>query len=409
MTTGQQRSCSHPTMQAASKSAPADISATPETPTRLLRVFLCHAEEDKPAVRPLYQRLLADGVDPWFDEESLEGGEHWQEEIARAVRSTDAVIICLSTSATSQASHFNKQVKRALDMADEQPEGSIFIIPLKLDACSLPDRLSHIYPVSLVDEGGYDRLLRALRKRAHALGRVVEPVPVQPDGGGVGHPSSSAQGIYKTSRSQPMSLTGTHRQQFQQALLSAFPSESALRQMVMHQFTLNLATIAGGSNLADIAFNLIDWFEAQGRTTELLDKAREANSGNPALREFAAQFTANISPAPAPVAGGNRQPATEHSPASKPLSNQEMNNLVDLLLLCLVIQDKSTRNDVLSFLPDNVRNAIPRRDQARADVVNIVRTCQNYTGGLDELIEAVRSLEGNSVPMQAVDAFMQNR
>lgn len=83
MTNRQQSSRSHPTTQAASKSAPADIFPTPETPTRSERVFLCHASEDKPAVRPLYHRLLADGVDPWFDEESLEGGEYWQEVVAR--------------------------------------------------------------------------------------------------------------------------------------------------------------------------------------------------------------------------------------------------------------------------------------------------------------------------------------
>jgi hypothetical protein len=30
-------------------------------PLRKLRVFLCHASQDKPIVRELYQRLLAEG------------------------------------------------------------------------------------------------------------------------------------------------------------------------------------------------------------------------------------------------------------------------------------------------------------------------------------------------------------
>ena len=38
-------------------------------PDRKLRVFLCHASQDKPVVRELYQRLLAEGwIDPWMDE-----------------------------------------------------------------------------------------------------------------------------------------------------------------------------------------------------------------------------------------------------------------------------------------------------------------------------------------------------
>jgi len=32
-------------------------------PKRPLKVFLCHASADKPAVRDLYKRLKADGVD----------------------------------------------------------------------------------------------------------------------------------------------------------------------------------------------------------------------------------------------------------------------------------------------------------------------------------------------------------
>lgn len=34
-----------------------------------LRIFLCHAHEDKEAVRHLYQRLKAEGFAPWLDEE----------------------------------------------------------------------------------------------------------------------------------------------------------------------------------------------------------------------------------------------------------------------------------------------------------------------------------------------------
>lgn len=45
---------------------------------RPLKVFLCHASADKPAVRDLYKRLVADGVDAWLDAESLVAGQNWQ-------------------------------------------------------------------------------------------------------------------------------------------------------------------------------------------------------------------------------------------------------------------------------------------------------------------------------------------
>jgi hypothetical protein len=52
---------------------------------RKLRVFLCHATEDKPAVpqgddmRTLYASLKSvPWIDPWLDEENLLLGEDWK-------------------------------------------------------------------------------------------------------------------------------------------------------------------------------------------------------------------------------------------------------------------------------------------------------------------------------------------
>jgi ATP-dependent Clp protease ATP-binding subunit ClpA len=69
---------------------------------RGLRVFLCHSSADKPAVRELYQRLRADGFEPWLVEENLLPGQDWQREIPRAVRQSDAVIACLSKGSISK-------------------------------------------------------------------------------------------------------------------------------------------------------------------------------------------------------------------------------------------------------------------------------------------------------------------
>ena len=37
----------------------------------MARIFLCHASEDKQQVREVYQRLKAEGFEPWLDEEDL--------------------------------------------------------------------------------------------------------------------------------------------------------------------------------------------------------------------------------------------------------------------------------------------------------------------------------------------------
>jgi len=63
---------------------------------RPLKVFPRHASADKPAVRGLHKRLVANGVDAWLDAESLIPGRNWQMEIPKAIRESDVVLVCLS-------------------------------------------------------------------------------------------------------------------------------------------------------------------------------------------------------------------------------------------------------------------------------------------------------------------------
>jgi hypothetical protein len=147
---------------------PSGRPARPE-PDRGLRVFLCHSSHDKPAVRGLYHRLTADGMDPWLDEEKLLAGQEWELEIRRAVRAADVVIVCLSRSSVDKRGFVQREIRIALDIADEQPEGAIFAIPLKLEECEVPERVRRWQWVDYFAENGYERLMAALRRRAQDL------------------------------------------------------------------------------------------------------------------------------------------------------------------------------------------------------------------------------------------------
>jgi hypothetical protein len=139
---------------------------------RALQVFLCHSSGDKLAVRELYGRLrsAADYIVPWLDEEDLLPGQRWQDEIPKAIRNSDVVIVCLSRSSISKKGYVQKEIKFALDVADEQPEGTIYLIPVGLEDCEIPDRLKHLHCVNLRDGRGFEQLLRSLQSRAEKLG-----------------------------------------------------------------------------------------------------------------------------------------------------------------------------------------------------------------------------------------------
>ncbi|MCK6625115.1 MAG: SUMF1/EgtB/PvdO family nonheme iron enzyme [Anaerolineae bacterium] len=170
-----------PASSPASPPLPESSPMSSSSPHRLtasspLRVFLCHTAADKPAVRDLYHRLRADGFEPWLDEEDLLPGQKWQKEIPKAVAASDVVIVCLSQAALTRAGYVQEEIKFALDVADQQPENSIFLIPLRLEECDVPHRLQGLHWVNLFDEKGYGRLVRGLRLKAEAKAKAKEEI-----------------------------------------------------------------------------------------------------------------------------------------------------------------------------------------------------------------------------------------
>lgn len=91
---------------------------------------------------------------------------YWHELKYNNPMQPDVFLVCLSARSVTKRGYLNREIVTALDIADEQPEGAIFIIPVRLEPCSVPDRLSRWQWVNLYEDGGYERLRAALRARA---------------------------------------------------------------------------------------------------------------------------------------------------------------------------------------------------------------------------------------------------
>ncbi len=51
----------------------------------------------------------------------------------------------------------------ALDILDEQPEGAIYLIPVRLEECPVPERLSKRQWVDLFAPEGFEGLVKAIQ------------------------------------------------------------------------------------------------------------------------------------------------------------------------------------------------------------------------------------------------------
>jgi hypothetical protein len=111
-------------------------------------------------------------------------------------------------------------------------------------------------------------------------------------------------------------LNGPQIGEFRDALLEAFPQPNQLPQVVWVGTGVNFYNIVSQwENQQSQAFNLIVWFNSRGRVEELLDAARGANPGNPALRRFAESL--GLAP-PAAGPGGPEAVVLPHVPAANP-------------------------------------------------------------------------------------------
>ena len=141
---------------------------------RKLRVFLCHASQDKPVVRDIYLRLKSETwIDPWLDEERLLPGQDWNLEIEKAVESSDAVIVCVSNTSVAKEGYVQKELRQVLNIALEKLEGAIFVLPVRLDDCALPRQLKdkqalNYFPASQ-QAAAYDKLKASLKIRKDHL------------------------------------------------------------------------------------------------------------------------------------------------------------------------------------------------------------------------------------------------
>lgn len=136
---------------------------------RPLRVFLCHSFDDKEKVRELYKSLRLEGFSPWLDEENILPGQKWQNTINQAIRVSDVVIVCVSTSSVKKEGYVQREISSALNIAEEKPEDTIFIIPLRFDECDIPKRLNEYHAANYFETQGRERLMQSLRLRANDL------------------------------------------------------------------------------------------------------------------------------------------------------------------------------------------------------------------------------------------------
>lgn len=110
---------------------------SPATPTPKPTLFISYASEDREAARRLRDTLAAAGLDVWYDENELGGGDSWDAKIRRQIRECDYFMPVISANTERRKEgYFRREwrlaVERTLDMADDV----MFLLPVCIDGTS---------------------------------------------------------------------------------------------------------------------------------------------------------------------------------------------------------------------------------------------------------------------------------
>ncbi|EDN70925.1 conserved hypothetical protein [Beggiatoa sp. PS] len=106
----------------------------------------------------------------------------------------------------------------------------------------------------------------------------------------------------------------------------------------------------------------------------------------------------------------NSNPTSQAKKLSRDFFNQhpeEKRKLINALFDCPSIKNNQLRQTVIEQLPSEIADNIPHLSHSKPQIVKMVDTCLNYSGGLLELIEAIRFFDEGTEQMQVLDRFIE--
>jgi hypothetical protein len=106
-----------------------------------MKIFLSYAREDEGRVNAVYELATSAGFEPWMDTRKLVAGMDWESEIEREIKQCDIFLLFMSAYSVNKRGIIQREIKVALRKAEEYLPGDIFIVPVLLEPCEVPDTL----------------------------------------------------------------------------------------------------------------------------------------------------------------------------------------------------------------------------------------------------------------------------
>jgi len=113
-------------------------------------VFLSYASEDSEAAQRIADALKAAGIEVWFDQSELRGGDTWDRKIRQEIRDCRLFVPIVSARTEEKLEgYFRREWKLACDRTDDMASEVSFLVPVVIDdtpnaSAHVPDKFRHV-------------------------------------------------------------------------------------------------------------------------------------------------------------------------------------------------------------------------------------------------------------------------
>jgi tetratricopeptide (TPR) repeat protein len=106
-------------------------------------VFLSYASQDAEAAKRICEALRGAGIEVWFDQSELRGGDAWDAKIRKQIKECALFVPVISAGAQARSEgYFRREWKLAVERTHDIADHIAFLLPVVLDATT--DREAHV-------------------------------------------------------------------------------------------------------------------------------------------------------------------------------------------------------------------------------------------------------------------------
>ncbi len=148
-------------------------------------VFLSYASQDAEAAGKVCEALRAGGIEVWFDQSELRGGDVWDQKIRQQIRDCALFIPLISTNTqTRQEGYFRLEWRLADQRTHLMARNKVFIVPVAIDGtpesgADTPESFSNVHwirlPSGSTPSAFVDRVLHLLSPESSSSSANAPP------------------------------------------------------------------------------------------------------------------------------------------------------------------------------------------------------------------------------------------